>query len=465
MTTKRALGSSFRDPAGFVFQDQGVIKRAVTRFGQKDYDQLKGSGLYERLIQNQWLVPHAEDTAPLEVNLYKILVPERIPVITYPYEWCSSQLKEAALLTLKIQLLALEHDMSLEDANPFNIQWKEGSPVLIDTLSFEPFKERPWFAYRQFCETFLAPLVLMAHVKADINRSLSVDLGGINLSFCSRNLPFFTWFHLRYLAHIHLHALSQEKFNCASDDSSRRRLPASFQFSKIRMVSLVRSLLEFTKGIHLKKRQTIFGDYYADCAHYSKEADAFKVRQIQLWAAEPSLARVRQVLDLGANNGKFSRIFTKKDLLTVSVDSDPYCVEENYLLSREENNKRMLPLLMDLTNPSPDLGWDTNERTSFFKRVQPDLVLALALIHHLRIGHNVPTALIADFFSKLAPALIIEFVPKSDPMVQKLLANRDDIFHDYDEQNFEAAFGQGFTIAQKVRIPDTQRTLYFLRRS
>ena len=456
------MGSSFRDPAGFVFREGSVVKRAITPHGQRDYDLLLSSGLYEKLIQNRWLVSH-EEAAHSDAGFYKLIVPEQIPLVTYPYEWCFSQLKDAAILTLQIQLLAIEHGMSLKDASPFNIQWKDGSPILMDTLSFEEFKERPWFAYRQFCEMFLAPLVLMIHGKPDFNKYLSVDLSGIRLSDCSRRLPFSTRFHLGYLVHIHLHALSQEKFNrTPGGGTAHRRRPASFKFSKTQMTSVVRSLLSFVNSLHLRKQRTAFGNYYAECSHYSKEAEEFKRRQIEAWATETG--GVNQMLDLGGNNGKFSRIFSKKGVLSVSVDSDPYCVEENYLGSKRECDKHMLPLVIDLTNPPQDLGWSGNEREAFFKRVRPDLVMALALIHHLRITHNVSMAFIADFFFKIAPALIIEFVPKSDSMSQKLLANRDDIFHDYDEDHFEAAFGRTFEVVRKTRIPQTQRTLYFLRR-
>ena len=456
-----AVGASFRDPAGFVFKDGETVRRAVTSHGRSDYDRLISSGLYRELTEKGWLVGHGE-SASAEAGVYKILTPQPIRVITYPYEWCFSQLQDAAIRTLEIQLAAIERGLSLKDATPFNIQWRTGAPVLIDTLSFESLKERPWFAYKQFCETFLAPLALMAHVKPDFNKYLSVDLSGVNLSFASRCLPRLTRLHPGMLAHIHLHALSQEKFDRASTD---RPSAASMKLPKSALMSLVRSLLDLTRSLRLKKQKTVFGDYYAECAHYSRDAEESKIRLVETWIDEAAAsAALKEALDLGSNNGKFSRLFTKKNILCVSVDSDPFCVDENYALSKRTPDPNMLPLLMDLTNPSSDLGWAGGERDSFFKRVNPGLVMALALVHHLRIGNNVPTEMIADFFHDIAPLLIIEFVPKEDPMVRKLLASRDDIFHDYDAGAFEAAFNRGFEILRKSPVAGTPRILYYLKR-
>lgn len=456
-----AVGASFRDPAGFVFKDGETVRRKVTFYGRENYDRLISSGLYEELVEKGWLVGH-EVSASTETGIYKVLTPEPIDVITYPYEWCFSQLQDAAVRTLEIQLTAIERGMSLKDATPFNIQWRAGAPVLIDTLSFENLQERPWFGYKQFCESFLAPLALMAQVKADFNKYLRVDLGGINLSFTSHCLPRLSWLHPGVLAHIHLHALSQEKFDRVSTD---RPTVASMKFSKSALTSLVRSLLDFTSSLRLKKQKTVFGDYYSECAHYSREAEESKTRLVETWAGEAAAsAPLKQVVDLGSNNGKFSRLFTKKNILCLSVDSDPFCVDENYSLSKKAPDPNMLPILMDLANPSSDLGWGGGERDSFFKRVNPGLVMALALVHHLRIGNNVPTEMIADFFREIAPSLIIEFVPKEDPMVRKLLANRDDIFHDYDTGAFEAAFGRGFEIVRKASVAGTSRILYYLNR-
>ena len=186
----RKESSSFRDKSGFVFYDQNNIYRAVNKTYQQQFDSFLSSGLYELLVQQKLIIPHKEvpanDWPRLEISLasqvYKILAPEKLSYISYPYEWCFQQLKDAALLTLDIQLKALEHKMTLKDASAFNVQFHKGKPVFIDTLSFDHYEEgNPWVAYRQFCCHFLAPLALMANTTADLRRLSELFIDGIPL--------------------------------------------------------------------------------------------------------------------------------------------------------------------------------------------------------------------------------------------------------------------------------------------
>jgi len=455
----KPLSSSFRDPAGYVFSESGTIKRGITDFGRKNYEAFMGSGLYERLVQSRSLIPH-EAAQVSSGEFYKIIVPGQIPVISYPYEWCFSELKDAAILTLTIQLTALESGFGLKDATPFNVQFIGSRPVFIDTLSFEPLKEEPWVAYRQFCESFLAPLVCMAEIRQDFNKYLKTDLDGFDLEFCRKILPPKTWIHLGYLTHIHLHGLSQAKFKdkAVRAPGSKGSVPA--RFSKRSLIALTQHLLSTVNGIRLKNKKTAWSDYYADQCHYSENAENFKSRQVSEWLKTDS---PRLALDLGANTGKFGRLATQMGVYCVGSDLDASCVEENYLLSKSKQDEKMLPLLMDLSNPAGGLGWQAQEREPFFQRVKPDLTMALALIHHLRITHNIPLDLLSVFFSQITKNLIIEFVPKEDPMAQKLLQNREDIFHDYREENFERSFASHFSIDHKIKLPETHRTLYHLK--
>lgn len=451
--------ASFRDPAGFIFTDNGTVKRAVTQHGKKDYDFFISSGLYRGLLERGWIVSHTEDTESVPEGLFKILTPQKIDTWTFPYEWSFSQLKDAAILTLNIQLLALEFGMCLKDATPFNIQFYEGRPLFIDTLSFEMFQERPWFGYKQFCEMFLAPLVLMANKREDFNRLLAVDLSGINLSFASKLLPRRTWFSFSYLTHIHLHAASQAHFEDSKPQAQKPK--SSLKFYKINVVSFVDNLLSCIHKIKIKRKKTAFSDYYADCGHYGPESERFKMDTVRRWA---QAAKWQRVMDLGGNTGKYSRVLNELGIFCVCADYDPYCVDENYLLSKKEQNKKMLPILLDISNPPSDLGWANEERPALFKRVAPDAVLSLALVHHLRISAGIPLELIARFFARVAPSLIIEFVPKEDVMVQKLLRHRDDIFFDYDQTGFERVFADLYSFVETVPISGTKRTLYLMKR-
>ncbi len=199
------VAASFRDPSGFLFSRNGALYRQINRVYADDYDHLISSGLYDQLVKSGLLIPHREvSEKPVYPELaVKVIQPELVPFISYPYEWSFSQLKDAALATLAIQKRSIKAGMSLKDASAYNIQFINGKPTLIDTLSFEIYKEgKPWDAYRQFCQHFLAPLALMARVDVRLGQLLRVFIDGIPLDLASRLLPASTrakfWFTYPY---------------------------------------------------------------------------------------------------------------------------------------------------------------------------------------------------------------------------------------------------------------------------
>lgn len=423
------------------------------------------TGLYDALLAERLIVPHREISLP-SAPWPKVLEPEKLSFIGYPFEWSFSQLQEAALLTLRIQAMAVEHGASLKDATPYNIQFAAGSPVHIDTLSFEAYREKPWTAYRQFCEMFLAPLAMMAHREADYNRYLLADLAGLRLRTVSRLLPRKTWLDGGLLSHVHLHSLSQEhleqsKLRRPAVASDSHSAPQSLRMPKAHHLAFVDQLKNTVQKLKPFRAPTSFGRYYEECVHYTDAAEAFKASEIREWVRHESY---RTAADLGANNGKYSRILTEAGIRTLALDSDPYCVDENHHLSRRRGDSHMIPLVADLSNLFGGAGWNARERAPLFERFSPDLIMGLAVIHHLRISAGVSMEFLARFFEDKARDLILEFVPKQDPMVRRLLQSREDIFHDYDETSFEAAFGRAFTILRKSPLPQSPRTLYFLRR-
>lgn len=447
---------SFRDPSGFVFWHEDVLYRQINRSYQKHYETLMQSGLYEALVREQLLLPHAEIAAVpgQTADAYAIIQPEPISFISFPYEWSFSQLKEAALLTLAIQKLAMQHGMSLKDCSAYNIQFFEGRPVLIDTLSFERYREgQPWSAYRQFCQHFLAPLALMALTDPRLNQLLRIHVDGLPLDLASRLLPLRSRFSLGTLLHLHLHARSQARYADRAVKASSRRMP------RVSLQGLVDSLESVVTGLSWKLPRTEWGDYYEN-TNYSSAAFAHKSAAVGEFLDDFAPATV---WDLGANDGTFSRIATGKGAFTVSFDLDQVAVEKNYRRARDAGERRLLPLLLDLSNPSPALGWAHTERQSLAERGPADVALALGLVHHLAIGNNLPLAAVAAFFRRLANALIVEFVPKSDSQTRRLLRNREDVFPGYDQQGFEAAFRGHFRIESAVRITDSERTLYAMR--
>ena len=451
------LSASFRDPSGFLFARDGVLYRQLNRKYEQEYARLMESGLYDKLVKAGLLIPHVEvDQEPAEAELaHKIIQPERVPFISYPYEWSFGQLKEAALATLSIQRRAMKAGMSLKDASAYNMQFVRGKPTLIDTLSFELYKEgQPWVAYRQFCQHFLAPLALMALRDARLNQLLRVYIDGVPLDLASGLLPSKTRVNFGLLTHIHLHASAQKRFSGA-DVKSR-----AATMSQQALTGLIESLDSTVRKLEWKPGGTEWGNYY-DITNYSDAAFEHKKQLIKEWSArlKPSL-----VWDLGANKGVFSRVAGEGGAYVVSSDIDPAAVEQNYRQMKEEKAQNLLPLLIDLTNPSPSLGWANEERDSFPARGPADLALALALIHHLAISNNVPLPQVADFFAHVGKWLIIEFVPKPDSQVQKLLVSREDIFPNYTREGFESAFGQRFKIAEAVSLRESERVLYLMER-
>jgi hypothetical protein len=460
MKPDNRLSASFRDPSGFLFQRNGVLYRQVNLSYQADYDLLMQSGLYERLVKGKGLIPHQEVLAEPEIPelAYRVIQPEPVEFISYPYEWCFSQLKDAALLTLAIQKKALDFNLALKDASAYNIQFHKGRAVLIDTLSFEAYQEgQPWVAYRQFCQHFLAPLALMAHRDIRLSQLMRVYIDGIPLDLASSLLPRRTRLNFGLMGHIHLHAAAQQKYSGEGAVSPARE---NQKVSKASLVGLIESLEKTVQGLKWEPRGTEWGEYY-DSTNYTREAFDQKTGLVRAFLEK---VQPKHLWDLGANTGNFSRLGSELGILTVSSDIDPAAVEKNYREMRKNKETRLLPLLIDLTNPSPGIGWQNQERDSLIERGPVDAVMALALVHHLAISNNVPLADVAQFFARLGHWLIVEFIPKEDSQVQRLLSSRKDIFPTYHKDGFEADFKKYYEIHDCEPIEGSLRTLYLMKR-
>jgi hypothetical protein len=457
MSPEDVLPSSFRDPAGYVFRRGGVFYRGIRKSGRPHYDMLMSSGLYKELVAANLLVPHEE--FPLEGervgDVTKVIRPEEIPFISYPYEWSFSQMQDAALATLEIEKRALRYGMTLVDASAYNIQFLGGRPVLIDTLSLRQAVEgEPWTAYGQYCRHFLAPLALMGLKDIRLGQLLRVHLDGIPLDLASSLLPLRTRRRLPLLLHLHIHAKSQKRFE------GRQVRVARGKVGRQALLGLVDSLESGIKKLHWRASGTEWADYYED-TNYSTEGLDDKRKTVEEFIRE---VRPRTVWDLGGNIGTFSRIAAAAGAYTVSFDIDPACVEMNYLRIRREKEENLLPLLLDLTNPSPGAGWENKERMTLLERGPADAVLALALLHHLAIGNNLPLDKAARFFARTGRHLLLEFVPKSDSQVKRLLVTREDVFDAYTQEGFERAFGEVFTIKRRVPLSGSERALYIMEK-
>ena len=438
------LSGSFRDPSGYVFSEGGRLFRRITETGKRDFSCFINSGLAEKLSREGKIVPFGlsgKDDSLLEL--------EKLPFITYPYEWSFSQLRDAALLTLELLREALTHDMVLKDASAFNIAFRNGRPVFMDHTSFTVYRENePWRAYRQFAMHFPAPLLLMQ--KCDL-RCLGLfreDLGGIPLELASRLLPWHTRLSPGILIHIHLHAAFDKR--CSEVPGEARKA----SLSRKQFENMIDSMFDFTASLRFPRQKTAWAQYTGTTS-YEEASFLFKQQCVEAFCrtCAPGVC-----LDLGANSGAFSEIAARYARHVVAADIDPCAVEFLYQLNREKV-PNLVPVLLDLNNPAPALGVLNAERDSFFDRFRGDLVLGLALIHHLRITGNWSLEQIAELFARLAPKALVEFVPREDPQVKQLLRGREEYCPDWTLDEMCRVFARKYKNCERIPIPGSCRTL------
>ncbi|QQR56040.1 MAG: SAM-dependent methyltransferase [Candidatus Melainabacteria bacterium] len=465
---------SLRDPSGCVFTVGDTIYRALRDDYEPSYEMLMQSGLYDKLVYQGLLIPHVEVDDKLEIVARadqakvtprtvsqdnwlrsRIIMPERVEFISYPYEWCFSQLKAAALATLRAERLSLEFNMSLKDASAYNIQFHKGRALLIDTGSFEHYREgKPWVAYSQFIRHFLAPLTLMAKCSPEMNKLALSYTDGIPIELACELLPWHTWLNPSLAVHL----LGNKMARKASQDK-KAGTEANIKMPKEHLIALLDDLESVIERLILKSKRSTWSHYYQDNS-YSSEAASSKEKLVSNWVDE---LNPKSVWDIGANNGYFSKLCADKNIFTMSLDADIRCVEDNFCNAQAENQNKLMPLVLDLTVPTPSAGWSNRERLGLASRGPAELILALALIHHLAIAQNIPLKEVAAYFAELGQNLIIEFVPKEDVQVQRLLALRDDVFDRYDQRCFEEYFSRSFDIVKKETIGDSGRILYLMQ--
>lgn len=458
MTNNKRHPSSFRDPSGYVFKDQNVFKRIIKPLYFEQYYSLKESGFFNKLFQNNLLIAHTEERS----NKNKIIiVPEQIPFITYPYEWSFLQFKEAALLTLKIQKYAIEHGYSLKDASAFNVAFHNGQAIFIDTLSFDFYEEnKPWRAYKQFVTHFLGPLLLAQYHGAQSLKLLANFIDGIPMKQLASMLPFKTKLNPFLYSNIHLLAKYEDRHN----DDYEGEVKQS-NLSKKAQLNIIKSLYDFIKKMNLREHSE-WGDYY-NKTNYSDDAFTVKSEIINTWVDS---IKPKTLIDVGGNDGTFVRRidFNLEHALVCDIDNN--AVDYNYKTIKTNKEKYMLPFVLDVLNPSADIGFNNAERISFIERIKsfaPDVTLALAVIHHITLSGNITFEMSASFFADFSKYLIIEFPKQGDSWVERLLKTKGEFrnhFNFYNEQNFETAYSELFEVVDKKEITNSKRVMYFLKR-
>lgn len=453
---------SFRDPSGHVFSEDGRIYRSISKPGVRDFVAARDAGIYADLIEGGLLLPHDEveigNLAP-EGTVYCLTHP-RLPMISYPWEWPFSLLKQAALIHLDAMEMILPSGFWLRDASAFNAQFDGKRVVLIDTLSVgKRIPESPWVAYGQFCSHFLAPLAMAAY--CDI-RMLSLwrnYIDGFPLDLTAGIIPFWKRYRPGLFMHLTLHARAQSIADRKENIGKTRPIKKP-KVSDRGLIGLIRSLHRTIEGIQWKRSSKIWEEY-GEIRTYETEDVAKKSAYVDKVVKD---LHPHMVWDLGANTGEFSLIAASHGAFVVSIDGDPACTEYLYQkVMTTDTAGTILPLTMDLANPSPGLGWDSRERLSLTDRGPADLILALALIHHLVLSACVPLSLIAEWLGTLGVYLLVEFVPPDDPMVQKLLRNRGEEHLPYSLEEFQSSFGKIFHFEDRI-ILQNGRTLFLLKR-
>jgi len=453
---------SFRDPSGRIFEIDGEIYRSVFKPGVDDFEAARDSGAFHKLMEAGLLLPHEEsdmgDLAP-DDTVYCLKHP-RLPMISYPWEWPFSLAKDAALIHLQAMEALVPLGFWLRDASAFNAQFDGSDVCLIDTLSVgkrEP--ESPWVAYGQFCEHFLGPLAMAAYCDVRSFGLWRSYIDGYPLDLVTKMLPFWRRFSPGILMHLTLHSRAQGAAD-RKEDIGRVRPIRKPKISDQGLLGIVRSLRRTIEGLKWKQESRIWKEY-SEIRSYDSEDVTDKSEYVEkiVKRLEPKV-----VWDLGANTGEFSLLAASCGSFVVSIDGDPACTEYLYQkVSRTEGPKGILPLTMDLANPSPGLGWHSRERLDLNARGPADLVLALALVHHLVLSSCVPLPLIAEWLGSISENLLVEFVPPEDLMVKKLLARRNGEHLPYNVEELRSGFEGVFEFVDQ-KILKNGRTLFLCKR-
>jgi hypothetical protein len=450
---------SFRDPESRVFYADDKVYRSLSKEGLEDFEALAASGLLEdeRVVGTE----RAEGVAGLEGLLAKktagVLRHDLIPFVSYPYEWTFSMLKDAALVQLDLLLAALEKELVLKDSSPYNVQWRGAKPVFVDVGSFERLREgEPWIAYRQFCMLYLYPLLLQSVKNVPFQPWLRGAIDGITPAQMRGLASGRDRFRRGWTTNVFLHARLEQRYGDRGGEVKRDVKKAGF--NKAILVANVRKMRKFVSRLEWNPPEGVwvaYGERNSYTDDDAKRKDEF-VREVATSREWPL------VWDIGANNGRYSRIAAEGAETVLAVDADQGPVELLYRSLREEGDEKILPLTMNLADPSPGLGWRGLERKSMPERGRPDLVLALAVIHHVAMSANVPVKEFVDWLSSLGCSLVIEFPTREDPMVKKLMApKRDGLHTDYELGFFERCLGETFEIERSERLESGTRVLYF----
>lgn len=449
---------SFKDPEGRIAYSSGRILRLFSEQAAQRFQKLSQDGRLLELVRSGLLIPYTLRSAEeleIDPSPYSSFVLEHPPLrfISYPYEWSFSMLQDAALTNLELMRACLKQGLSLKDATPFNVALFEGKMIFIDSLSITDLQEgKPWPAYGQFCREFLFPLLLTAYRGIDFQEYLRSSLTGIDVSTIAAFFPWTTWHRKGVFKHVVVQNELERQFKGQNISFEKnKQIP---HFPPELLVRLINSLYALVKSLHNKK-ESKWSHYSSQNSYDEKDNEIKKSFIKKVFSQRPG----KRLIDLGCNTGNYSLDLHDKFDLIIGIDADPLCIDHLYLKIKDQKIRNYYPIVNNLLNPSPTLGWDLQERKSILERVSPDSFLALALIHHICISGNVPLAMCIAHLRKFGKTGVIEWVDKKDSMVKRLLLNREDIFEDYNWDNFINQLELHFSVGEIVETHGGHRKL------
>jgi SAM-dependent methyltransferase len=450
---------SFRDPDSRVILRNGRVLRLLSERGLDDWRTLSRSPLFPELVEEGKVVATREaDAAVHDARVAGVLEHDTVPFVSYPYEWSFEMLRDAALLQLELIRRAIGAGLMLKDASPYNVQFRGGKPVFIDVGSFEPLREgEPWVAYRQFCALFLYPLLLAAWKRVPFQPRLRGGIDGISPQECRNLLSFRDLLRPGALTHVALHSRLERRYGQTTRDLRAELKSAGFR--KELILANVSRLARLISRLQPPVTGSAWSEYGPTTTYTTEDAE----RKAAFVAAAVDADVPRLVWDLGANEGLHARL-AGESAYVVAFDSDPVVVDRLYTALRSERSERVLPLVVNVADPSPALGWRGAERRTLADRGRPDLTLCLALIHHVSISANVPVEAFLDALGELGSALVIEFPTPDDTMVARLLARKRPTDHpDYRRDWFERCLAERFEVGDSLELGAGTRVLYHAR--
>jgi hypothetical protein len=449
---------SFRDRSSRVFVRNGRVFRALDADSLATWRRASAQPFVEQLLSEHRIVGTrevpADECAALAVptGFAGVLEHERIPFISYPYEWSFAMLRDAALLHLRLLTESIPAGLILKDASPYNVQFVGKRPVFIDIGSFTGHAPgEPWLAYRQFCELMLFPLLLQAYRGVHFQPILRGELEGISARQFLQWLRWRDLFRSGVFTHGWLQAKLEQHTQALATSTVSDLKTSGFKTSFIEQ--LLRKLTRLVEQLQWQPPRTQWTNYDDTLTHVAEDRQAKSAFVRKVCESRPR----DLVWDLGCNDGRYSTIAGEFATTVVAMDADHACVDQIY---RSADSPNVLPLCMNLANSSPAMGWRGRERKRIEDRGQPELIFCLGLIHHLVIAANIPLAEVVDWLAGFKAEVILEFPSKQDRMVQALLRNKRDQYDDYSRESLESELRRHFEIGLCESLPSGERTLY-----